>query len=98
MLYDECLINPYENVNWDTAEHIKSMSHMHLTNQESFERAVKDGYRHFPISNYIPAKPTYPLADFFRNVPDDVLGAPLISSETYLTTCSARRTARRLIT
>lgn len=76
MLYDECLINPYENVNWDTAEHIKSMSHMHLVNQESFERAVKDGYRHFPISNYIPAKPTYPLTDFFRNVPDDVLGAP----------------------
>lgn len=76
MRMEDCLINPYENVKWDTAEQVKSMSHMHLHNQESFESAVKDGYRHFPISNYIPAKPTYPLADFFRNVPDDVLGAP----------------------
>ena len=76
MKMQKCLTNPYENVNWERVEHIKSMSHMHLTNQASFESAVKDGYRHFAISNYIPAKPTYPLTDYFKNVPDNILGCP----------------------
>ncbi len=44
--------------------------------QEVFDSLYYHGIRHFAISNYHPSKPTYPLADFFEEVPVDVIGCP----------------------
>lgn len=68
--------NPYSGVNWATATQVKSFSHLHLTNQTSFEQAIEMGYKHIPTSHYIPSAPKYPLAEHYQNVPDDVIGSP----------------------
>ena len=70
------MINPYEKVDWKTAEQIKSMSHMHATNQERFEQCLTEGYRHFAVTNYQPSVPTYPLDKFFTDIPSGVIGSP----------------------
>lgn len=70
------MINPYKNVNWESVEYIKSMSHMHATNQQRFEQALKDGYRHIAVTNYQPSVPTYPLSDFYTDIPEGIIGCP----------------------
>lgn len=70
------MINPYENVGWESVGHVKSMSHMHLHNQNSFEAAIKEGFKHVAATNYQPSVPTYPLDKFFTNIPYDVIGSP----------------------
>lgn len=70
------MLNPYASVNFDTAAHIKSFSHMHITNNTRFQQAVADGYRHFCPSNYQPSKPYYPLSEYYTNIPSDVIGSP----------------------
>ena len=76
------MINPYESVNWETVYKVVSASHMHLTNQDAFDNAYqKGGIRHFPISNYYPSAPSYPLdAPLYpmklTRIPEDVLGMP----------------------
>jgi hypothetical protein len=44
--------------------------------QATFESMYDAGIRHFALSNYYPAKPTYPLDAYFADVPDDALGCP----------------------
>lgn len=46
------------------------------TPQEVFDSLYDRGIRHFAISNYHPAKPTYPLGDYHTDVPADALGCP----------------------
>lgn len=81
------LINPYENVNWRTAQQIVSISHAHsrvkrtdgqrgVVYQRYLDNAVADGARHIPFSNYYPSEPFYPLSDFFEAVPDGVIASP----------------------
>ncbi len=70
------MFNPYENIVWDTAQQIKSFTHMHAYSQSYFDAAIALGYKHFAISHYDPSSPYYPLADFFENVPQDVIGSP----------------------
>lgn len=41
-----------------------------------FDSIYDSGIRHFALSNYHPAKPTYPLGSHFERVPDDALGCP----------------------
>ena len=48
----------------------------HQDGRATFESMYDAGIRHFALSNYYPAKPTYPLADYFQAVPDDALGCP----------------------
>ena len=73
------IMNPYENVNWDRAEHLHSFSHQHggrapdyAVNPEIFWDM---GFRHFPFSNYYPSKPQ-PLPEDFRKRHPDALWAP----------------------
>lgn len=76
------MINPYAGVNWGTVQRVVSASHMHIPDQDSFENAYTNGgIRHFPISNYYPSAPTYPLDNpvwpvEFTDIPLDVLGMP----------------------
>lgn len=70
------MINPYKNVKWDSALHIKSMSHMHIYCQRLFETAMADGFKHVASTCYQPSVPTYPINRFFANIPDDVIGSP----------------------
>ena len=70
------MLNPYASINFERAKYIKSMSHMHATNQERFEEALREGYRHIAVTNYQPSVPTYPLADYFTNIPEDAIGCP----------------------
>ena len=74
--YTGYVLNPYANVDWSSAQQIKSMTHYHINKQNGFETAVADGYQHFAITNYQPSVPTYPLEDFFTNIPDNVIGSP----------------------
>lgn len=76
--------NPYANVNLETAIQVKSFSHLHATTQARFEKAVALGYKHIPVSHYLPSEPKYPLKDFFSDVPADVIGSP--NSEKVRTT------------
>lgn len=48
----------------------------HLDGQAVFDSMYDCGIRHFAIANYHPSKPTYPLREYFDDVPDDVLGCP----------------------
>ena len=82
--YTGYVLNPYANVDWSSAEQIKSMTHYHINKQNAFETAVEAGYQHFAITNYQPSVPTYPLEDFFTNIPDNVIGSP--NSEKVYTT------------
>lgn len=70
------MINPYENINWDTSIHVKSVSHVHILSQGDLDKVAALGYEHIPISHYNPSSPKYPLADFFQNVPAGVFGSP----------------------
>ena len=70
------MINPYAKVDFGTATQIKSFSHMHVNTSARLQMAYAEGYKHFCPSNYQPAKPYYPLADVFQNVPNDILGSP----------------------
>lgn len=68
--------NPYKNIDWSNTIQTKSFSHSHVIKKESFEWFIEQGYKHFPISHYSPAKPWYPLENYYDDVPDDVLGSP----------------------
>lgn len=46
------------------------------TPAEVFDSLYDRGIRHFALANYHPAKPTYPLGDYFDDVPADALGCP----------------------
>lgn len=67
--------NPY-SIDFTNIVETKSFSHMHTRSQNRFEQAYAMGYRHFPGVHYQPSTPTYPLSDFYTNIPNDVLGAP----------------------
>lgn len=54
--------NPYAEVDWDTWEHLHSMSHQHQGQTDaSRDGFLEMGYGHFAFSNYYPSAPTYPL-------------------------------------
>ena len=59
--------NPYEKVNWETARHICSTSHIHMTGQKHMDDAYAGGLRHFAPSNYYPSVPYYHLDKIRRN-------------------------------
>lgn len=48
----------------------------HQDGPETFRTMYERGIRHFPLSNYHPSKPTYPLTDYFEDVPADAIGCP----------------------
>ncbi len=69
------VINPYEEVQWETTEYLHSFTHQH-TRSSNLPALWDMGFRHFPISNYYPSKPLYPLpAEFVRDNPG-AIGAP----------------------
>lgn len=82
--------DPYTDVDWEEVHELHSVNHEHTHRanqgesewdtspdaQARFEGLYERGIRHFAISNYHPAKPTYPLDDHFADVPDDAVGCP----------------------
>lgn len=70
------MINPYSEVNWETYQHITSVSHAHITEQAHFENAYAEGVKHFAISNYYPSVPVYPLSELFTSIPADAISCP----------------------
>lgn len=68
------MVNPYANVNWGNCEEVVSVSHQHLshsmtgsfTPQRIFNDIYDTGVRHFAISRYRPAIPTWPF-DYQNN-------------------------------
>ena len=53
-----------------------SLSHAHCMDQETFQKYVNAGVRHFGLSNYRPSVPRYPLTDWFTNVPSYAISCP----------------------
>ena len=49
--------NPYEGIDWDSIEHVGSLSHAHITTQTALEYGCRNRIRHFAISNYYPSAP-----------------------------------------
>lgn len=81
------MINPYEGVNWQTANHVVSLSHAHsrkkktdgtpgIVYQSYLNYAVNGGAKHIAFSNYYPSEPFCPLTDWFDTVPEDVFCSP----------------------
>ena len=70
------MINPYSGVNWNDTLRVNSSTHLHVENDEQLMLAYNGGIRHFPISNYYPSSPAYPLSEHFSTIPEGVLGAP----------------------
>ena len=59
--------NPYAHTDWEQDEQICSTSHIHLTWLHLFYLAYDAGLRHFPLSNYYPSAPYYPLDEMRRD-------------------------------
>jgi hypothetical protein len=58
------IINPYDKVNFSTAEFIPGISHEHCFTQTSFENSYNRGIRFFAITHYSPSAPFYPLTGY----------------------------------
>lgn len=73
------VFNPYENVDWNSIEHLHSFSHQHGGRTPDYavdpEIFWEMGFRHFPFSNYYPSKPQS-LTEEFRKKHPDALWAP----------------------
>ncbi len=73
------IMNPYENVDWSSVEHLHSFSHQHGGRAPDYdvnpELFWEMGFRHFPFSNYYPSKPQ-PLPEKFLAQHPDALWAP----------------------
>ncbi|HVS96644.1 MAG TPA: hypothetical protein VHE54_09150 [Puia sp.] len=60
--------NPYEGVQWNSCRYVLSATHVHVENQEKLDKYYQHfGLRHFPISNYYPSAPTYPIGSIRLN-------------------------------
>ena len=57
------MINPYQNVNWQTWDHIITTSHNHCKSQTAFNRLYNAGVRFFTVSNYYASEPLYPAVN-----------------------------------
>lgn len=56
------MINPYQNVNWETVNKVQSCSHEHCENQAQFTTLMQSsGLYHVCVSNYYPSEPLYPI-------------------------------------
>lgn len=70
------MINPYENVNWETDLQITSCSHQHCESQAQLNTLVQSsGIQHIAISNYYPSEPCYPLEEIYT-VPVGIISSP----------------------
>lgn len=81
------VINPYENINWESVLKIPSLSHAHsrvwqydeqpkADLQKYMDRASDAGIKHTAWSNYHNPEPFYPLTDWFETIPSGVIGSP----------------------
>jgi hypothetical protein len=60
--------NPYADVSWDKVKYVPSATHVHVENQEKFDKIYHTfGLRHIPISNYYPSAPAYPIQSIRYN-------------------------------
>jgi hypothetical protein len=58
------IINPYEKIDFSTADFIPGISHEHCFTQKTLENAYNRGIRFFAISHYAPSAPFYPLSGY----------------------------------
>ena len=76
----EPILNPYKNVDWGNDEHFQIVTHAHpyiddiVDGESHFMRSYNNGMRGFAFTNY--DFKTYPLNDFFDDVPADARGIP----------------------
>lgn len=81
------LDNPYAEVDWESWEHLHSMSHQHQgMTDASRDGFVEMGYRHFAFSNYYPSAPTYPLPASYAEKHPDLIAAPNAEHHSYTDT------------
>lgn len=76
------MLNPYQNVTWESTYYLPSTTHWHVTTKSRFFAAYDAGLRHFAVSNYIPSHPMYPIHqnshfDILESeIPDDIIASP----------------------
>jgi hypothetical protein len=67
-LGDVMVDDPYADVDWRKVTYVTSTSHVHVETQEKLDLYYRQfGLRHFPISNYYPSAPTYPIKSIRYN-------------------------------
>lgn len=74
--------NPYANVDFQNVIHVPSANHWHCGKTSSFLAMHYAGLKHFALTNYQPAYPTYPLVGnrYFTitagEIPEDIIASP----------------------
>lgn len=63
--------SPYDDVDWDSALHVQSASHIHITEKQTLDNAYNGGLRHLAISNYHPSIPV--TAPIFGSEEKDIV-------------------------
>lgn len=66
------IINPYEGIEFGTAQRVNSITHEHIFDSEKLKAAYDRGIRHFCNLHYLPAVPRYPISNFYYKVVDGV--------------------------
>lgn len=72
---DPMIRDPYAGLDWDKVEYLHSMSHQHGAAARVPDLYTR-GYRHFPLSNYYPSKPFYPVPEELMQKYPDAVFAP----------------------
>lgn len=75
--------NPYASVNWGNCVNVVSVSHAHCdlnahfgdNKQPAFNKLAATA-EHLAISNYQPSSPTVPLANYYNNIPENIIASP----------------------
>ena len=58
------IVNPYENVDFNSARRVLSFSHEHTYDKVTNEKAYNRGVRCFASMHYMPCAPRFPLSSF----------------------------------
>lgn len=70
------MINPYGEIQWNNIQRLWSVTHAHGRTNQNLEYLALGGVEHYPMSNYYPSSPVYPLEDYFTSIPEGSIGCP----------------------
>ena len=73
------IINPYANIDFSTAQRVRSITHEHIYSPAEWKSCYDRGIRHFPAMHYLPSVPRFPASNFYHKIEG---GAPVLAEYT----------------
>lgn len=73
------IINPYANIDFATAQRVRSITHEHIYSAAEWKSCYDRGIRHFPAMHYLPSVPRFPASNFYHKIEG---GAPVLAEYT----------------